>query len=133
MPRNRWLLAVACLRIACVCQGVVGGDPDSGAAVQVDAGGTVTTADASTATDAGQDAGPAVTGTDAGRTIPVGMPSPGCADAGDPTLTADERLLLNLPEDSWFEVPSSHLYETCKNASTFGDGVYLVQGCAGLI
>lgn len=130
MPRTRWLLAVACLRIACVCQGVVGGgELDGGPGI--DAGGT--TADAGTATDAGQDAGSIATGTDAGRITPIGMPSPGCADAGDPTLTANERQLLNLPEDTWFEVPSSHLYETCKNASTFGDGVYLVQGCAGLI
>jgi len=58
---------------------------------------------------------------------------PGCADAGDPSLTASERTLLALPADSWFEAPSSHLYETCKSAASYGDGVYLVGGCAAIV
>ena len=136
MPKIRWVLAVACLRIACLCQGVVGGGvsvtADGGPAPQVDAGVGIADAGADAGRDGG-DAGAGGTSGDAGRGIPVGMPTPGCIDAGDPTLTVTERRLLAMPEDSWLEVPNSHLYETCKSASMYGDGVYLVQGCAGLI
>ena len=64
---------------------------------------------------------------------PVGNPVPGCVDAGDPTLTAQELTLLNLPGDSWYQAPGSRLLDTCTSSATFGDGVYLVSGCAAMV
>lgn len=63
----------------------------------------------------------------------MGVPVPGCADAGDPSLTDNEKLLLGLPADSWYTAPNTQLYDVCKSVSTYGDGVYLVQGCPAIV
>lgn len=106
--------------------------PDAGSSS--DAG-----SDAGSISDAGSDAGPDAgsegdAGTDAGPPRPpVGMPVPGCADASDPSLTANERFLLAMPADSWAFAPNSKLYDTCRHASVYGDGVYLVTGCIAIV
>jgi hypothetical protein len=51
----------------------------------------------------------------------------------DPTLNDNERQLVRLPADSWFEVPDSKLYDICKSVSAHGDGIYLVQGCRAIV
>ena len=118
------LLICVCCAVA-ACRGQASGGDDSGtgggdAGMGGDGGGT-------TRPGAGQDggAGDAGLAIDAGRPVPRGAPVPGCADAGDPALTASERTLLSLPADSWFEAPGSHLFDTCGPAATYGDGVYL--------
>lgn len=70
---------------------------------------------------------------DAGHVEPRGIPVPGCADAADPSLTASEKTLLNMPADSWLSAPNSKLYDTCKSAAKYGDGVYLIGGCATIV
>ncbi len=68
-----------------------------------------------------------------GQRPDAGNIAPGCADPNDPTLTESEKLLLNLPADSWYSAPGTKLYDTCKNAATFGDGVYLIVGCTAIV
>lgn len=108
---------------------VTGGGTSGGGAI---GGGSSGGGASAGGTSGGMVAGGASGGAQGGGT-PIGQPVPGCVDAGDPSLTAQERTLLELPADSWYEAPSSHLLELCRASATFGDGVYLVSGCAALI
>jgi len=107
-PRRLALLAAA-LVASC------GGDDDPAA----DAGGS----DAAAGPDAASFDAPSP---DAGNV------APGCASPDDPTLTASERLLLELPAGSWYTAPDTKLLDLCSTVTSHGDGVYLVIGCRGI-
>jgi len=62
----------------------------------------------------------------------AGSEAPGCASLDDPTLTASERLLLELPAGTWYTASDTTLLDVCDSVTTYGDGIHLVIGCRGI-
>jgi hypothetical protein len=92
------------------------------------AGSTATAGTAGSAGAASGAAGTAGSGAAAGTagTAPVNLE---CSD--DPSLTAQERQLIEMPADSWLEAPSSHFIDFCP--ANEPPGSHTVQGCGAII
>ncbi|MBK8480052.1 MAG: hypothetical protein IPL40_02585 [Proteobacteria bacterium] len=108
---------------ACWHDGAVRARPDAGSEAARDG----TSADAPRGSDARAAQDAAGAGADASATVDLT-----CLDA-DPTLTAHERAMIQLPADSWATAPNTALFDLCRAAATYGDGVYLVGGCANVV
>jgi len=78
-------------------------------------------ADASSSSDGSDDAA------DSGTT---GAPLP-CGE--DPSLTANEQMLIDMPADSWTTAPMSDLVTVCEPVAEEFAGVHLVVGCSAIV
>jgi hypothetical protein len=67
---------------------------------------------------------------DAADSGTTGSPLP-CGE--DPSLTANEQMLVDMPADSWTSVPASDLMAICGPVADEFPGVRLVVGCSAIV
>jgi len=126
-------VATACVLLAMGCGS--SGDPDdtagdSSTAVESSGGSaSLTTTDATGVDDTAPESSGADEVGESDASGSTGEPLP-CGE--DPSLSASEQMLVDMPADSWTSAPASDLLTTCAPVAEQFEGVALVIGCRGI-
>jgi hypothetical protein len=119
-------LGTGALVVLVACGSSSGGGSDSSESGGPSDGGDPSTADDSATAPASSDDGVDSLDTSADDDGSTGAPLP-CGE--DPSLSANEQVLVDMPADSWTSAPSSDLMTLCAPVEKQFPGIRLVSGC----